>query len=102
MTNHLHLLATPSTPDGVSRLMQDIGREYVLSINALYRRSGAVWEGRFKSSLVDDEATCLTCYRHIELNPVRAAMVSAPGDYQWSSYFVNALGMTDQLITPHE
>jgi putative transposase len=102
MTNHVHLLVTPSVPDGVSRLMQDVGREYVRRINAKYRRSGTLWEGRFKSSLIDSEAFCLICYQYIELNPVRAAMVSDPSDYVWSSYHANALGQPDPLVTPHE
>jgi putative transposase len=101
MTNHVHLLVTPTTPDGVSRLMQDIGREYVRRINGLYRRSGTLWEGRFKSSLVDSERYGLICYRYIELNPVRAKMVGHPGDYRWSSFAANALGQTDPLLTPH-
>ena len=78
MTIHVHLLLTPDTADGVSRLMQDIGREYVRYINKTYQRSGTLFEGRFKSSLVDSEAYCLACYRYIELNPVRAAMVISP------------------------
>jgi len=102
MTNHVHLLLTPDTADGVSRLMQDIGREYVRYVNQTYQRSGTLFEGRFKSSLVDSETYCLACYRYIELNPVRAAMVIAPQDYRWSSFRTNALGATDPLITPHE
>ena len=102
MTNHVHLLVTPSTPDGVSRLLQDIGREYVRYINKTYKRSGTLWEGRFKSSLVDSDAYCLICYRYIELNPVRAAMVSDPSEYRWSSYHANALMADNGLITPHQ
>lgn len=102
MTNHVHILATPRVADGVSRLMQDIGREYVRYINSSYRRSGTLWEGRFKSSLVDSAEYCLVCYRYIELNPVRAAMVDKPDDYRWSSYRSNALGQKVELITPHE
>jgi putative transposase len=101
MTNHAHLLATPSIPDGVSRLMQDIGREYVRYVNKTYRRSGTLWEGRFKSSLVDSEAYCLVCHRYIELNPVRAGMVDDLADYRWSSYATNALGKESSLHTPH-
>lgn len=101
MTNHVHLLVTPANPDGVSRLMQDIGREYVRQVNARYRRSGTLWEGRFKSSLVDSERYCLICYRYIELNPVRANIVLHPADYRWSSYAANARGMADPLLTPH-
>ena len=102
MTNHVHILATPLKVNGISRLMQDIGREYVRYINSSYRRSGTLWEGRFKSSLVDSAEYCLICYRYIELNPVRAAMVDKPDDYRWSSYRCNALGQDDKLIKPHE
>lgn len=101
MTNHVHLLVTPNIPDGVSRLMQDTGREYVRHINRTHQRSGTLWEGRFKSSLVDSEIYCLVCYRYIELNPVRAEIVAAPGKYRWSSYPANALGQPDVLLTPH-
>lgn len=101
MTNHVHILATPSVAHGASLLMQDLGREYVRYINRTHQRSGTLWEGRFKSSLVDSACYCLLCYRYIELNPVRAAMVESPGDYRWSSYHCNALGRVDELTTPH-
>lgn len=102
MTNHVHLLVTPCLPDGVSLLMQDIGRKYVRYINGKHQRTGTLWEGRFKSSLVDSTTYCLVCYRYIELNPVRAKMAESPGEYRWSSYHANACGQLDQLITPHE
>lgn len=102
MTNHVHILATPSVADGVSRLMQDVGREYVRYINSTYGRSGTLWEGRFKSSPVDSAEYCLICYQYIEMNPVRAAMVDMPDHYRWSSYRCNALGQDNELITPHE
>ena len=102
MTNHVHLLVTPTSPDGVSKLMQDIGREYVRHINKTRKRTGTLWEGRFKSSLVDSESYCLVCHRYIELNPVRAGMVDDPANYPWSSYSANALGMVNSLLTPHE
>jgi putative transposase len=95
MTNHAHLLMTPATPEGVSKVMRDLGRDYVRAINRTYRRTGTLWEGRFKSSLVDTNRYCLTCYRYIEFNPVRAGMVSHPADYPWSSYHVNARGKPD-------
>jgi putative transposase len=101
MTNHVHLLVTPASPDGISRLMQDIGREYVRYINQTYRRSGTLWEGRFKSSLVDSEAYCLICHRYIELNPVRAGIVGDPEDYRWSSYATNAWAKKNSLLAPH-
>ncbi|MDZ7828278.1 MAG: transposase [Halofilum sp. (in: g-proteobacteria)] len=101
MTNHVHLLATPERPDGISRMMQHLGRLYVRYFNHQYGRSGTLWEGRFKSCLVQDSEYLLHCYRYIELNPVRAGMVSDPADYRWSSYRVNALGVPSGLCTPH-
>ena len=102
MTNHVHLLITPQTAQGVSLVMRDLGRDYVRRVNQKYRRSGTMWEGRFKSSLVDTEFYCLACYRYIELNPVRANIVPSPGAYNWSSFSTNALGVHKSLITPHE
>jgi len=84
MTNHVHLLVTPYQPDGASRLMQSVGRRYVQYVNYTYRRTGTLWEGRFKASLVESESYLLTCYRYIELNPVRARMVEDPTEYRWS------------------
>ena len=101
MTNHVHLLITPMAEHGVTHLMQDLGRIYVRYINDVYRRTGTLWEGRYKSSLIDSEAYLLTCMRYLELNPVRAVMVEHPGDYQWSSYGRNAYGKPNKLITPH-
>lgn len=102
MTNHVHLLVTPPAAGAVSRMMQAVGRRYVGSFNARYRRTGTLWEGRFKAALVDTDRYLLTCYRYIELNPVRARMTTAPADYPWSSYHHNALGRHTPLITPHE
>lgn len=101
MTNHVHLLVTPAEPGGASRMMQAIGRRYVACFNARYRRTGTLWEGRFRSALVDSDAYVLACYRYIELNPVRAAMCSAPDDYPWSSYHANALGRREPRLRPH-
>ena len=101
MTNHIHLLATPTHKQGISRMMQYIGRHYVPYINHAYGTSGSIWEGRYKASLIDDERYLLTCMRYIELNPVRAEMTKAPGQYRWSSYRANALGGEDTLLTPH-
>ncbi len=101
MTNHVHLLVTPMAPGGVSRMMQAIGRRYVGCFNARYGRTGTLWEGRFKSALVDSERNVLTCYSYIELNPVRAAMVGSPADYRWSSHDRNAHGSHEPRITPH-
>jgi len=102
MTNHVHLLMTPQTGDGISKVMQSIGRYYVQYFNHQYKRTGTLWEGRYKSTLLDSESYLFTCYRYIELNPVRAGMVDNPSDYRWSSYSCNALGNPDSLITPHE
>lgn len=101
MTNHVHLLLTPENEDGLSKLMRYLGSRYVQYVNFVYRRRGTLWEGRFKSSLVDAESYLLRCYRYIELNPVRADMVKRPEDYRWSSYACHALGKTDPLITDH-
>lgn len=101
MTNHVHLLATPSRTFSVMHTMQDLGRKYVRYINRTYKRSGGLWEGRYKASLVDSEAYLLTCMRYIEMNPVRAGMVSHPGEYGWSSYGANANGKPNNMLTHH-
>jgi putative transposase len=102
MTNHVHLLLTPEREDSASLLMKHLGQRYVQYVNRVYRRSGTLWEGRFRSCLIQSEEYLLACYRYIELNPVRAVMVQQPGDYRWSSYSVNALGAASELVTPHE
>lgn len=101
MTNHVHVLVTPKSPNAVSRLMQSIGRRYVQYVNRTYRRSGTLWEGRFKASLVNAEEYLLLCYRYIELNPVRAGMVQDPSEYVWSSYRWHGLGEANTLIKDH-
>lgn len=101
MTNHVHLLITPHKEDGISKTIQMVGRYYVQYFNYTYRRSGTLWEGRYKASLIDSEAYALTCYRYIELNPVRANMVGHPAEYPWSSYRGNAMGINNELLTPH-
>jgi putative transposase len=101
MTNHVHLLLTPRRPQSVPRLMMSLGRRYVQYVNRSYRRTGTLWDSRYKSSLVQAETYLLACQRYIELNPVRAAMVNDPADYRWSSYRANGLGTADSLITPH-
>jgi len=102
MTNHVHLLATPETPNAVSHMMQTLGRRYVRYFNRAYQRTGTLWEGRFKSCVIDAENYLLLCQRYIELNPVRAGMVNHPGDYAWSSYRTNGLGHAAKLRTPHQ
>ncbi len=101
MTNHVHLLATPHVENGISKLMQSLGRHYVQYFNYMYRRTGTLWEGRFKSCVVDAENYLLLCQRYIELNPVRACMVDSPAQYKWSSYAANGMGQPRQLWTPH-
>lgn len=102
MTNHLHLLMTPVESDGISRVLQSVGRRYVQYVNVSYRRSGTLWEGRHKASLIDTEHYLMCCYRYIELNPVRAGMVHKPADYPWSSFQANAYGKEDGLTRGHE
>jgi putative transposase len=101
MTNHVHLLATPIEAGAVSRMMQAIGRRYVGGFNARYGRTGTLWEGRFKAALVESERHVLACHCYIELNPVRAGMVHAAGDYRWSSYGSNAEGRIEAYLHPH-
>ena len=101
MTNHVHLLVTPADETGVSRMMQAQGRKYVRYFNFKHHRTGTLWEGRYKSTLVDAASYLLTVYRYIELNPVRAGMVSHAAEYPWSSYQGNAVGKSIQLLTPH-
>ena len=102
MTNHVHLLLTPKTTMGPSRMMQVIGRSYVRYINEAYNRTGTLWDGRYKSALIDSSHYLLPCCRYIELNPVRAGIVSRPEQYRWSSYCGNALFEMNTLVTPHE
>ena len=102
MTNHVHLLATPSHDESLSRLMQFLGRLYVRHFNYTYTRSGTLFEGRFKTCIVQEDRYLLTCLRYIELNPVRAGMVRDPGDYRWSSFRAHAFGVRASLWSPHD
>jgi putative transposase len=105
MTNHIHLLATPLSENSISKVFQSVGRKYVQYFNFTYKRSGTLWEGRYRATVVDSERYMLTVMRYIELNPVRAGMSRHPAEYPWSSYTFNALGMrssnTDWL-QPHQ
>ena len=101
MPNHVHLLITPEHDDGPSRMMQAIGSKYVHYVNRRVPRTGTLWEGRYRSSVVHSDRYLLTCSRYIELNPVRAEMADDPGRYLWSSYLHNAYGVRDPLITSH-
>lgn len=102
MTNHIHFLATPERSDSLSNLMKVAGSRYAQHINRKYKRTGTLWEGRHRSSLVQSETYLLSCYRYIELNPVRARMVTHPGDYPWSSYGANVTGASHWLVAHPE
>lgn len=101
MTNHVHLLVTPLDEASIGKTLQSLGRRYVQYFNYTYDRTGTLWEGRYKATLIDSERYLLTCMRYVELNPVRAGMVARPGDYQWSSYSFNAQGAENPLVIPH-
>jgi len=101
ISGDVHLLATAEQQGGISRMMQCLGRRYVSYINRRHERTGTLWEGRYKSCLVDCDHYLWNCYRYIELNPVRAGLVGKPEDYGWSSYHGNALQRVDPLLTPH-
>ena len=101
MTNHVHLLLTPKRAEAVPKLVISLGRRYVQYINRSYRRTGTLWDSRYKSSSVQAETYLLACQRYIELNPVRARMVESPADYRWSSHRANAYGDGDPVVTPH-
>lgn len=101
MTNHTHLLITPRHARSIPLLMQSMGRNYVQTLNRKYRRTGTLWEGRYKACLIQDNRYLLACQRYIELNPVRAGLVSNPADYRYSSFRHNAFGCENSLITAH-
>ncbi|VAW89894.1 Transposase and inactivated derivatives [hydrothermal vent metagenome] len=101
MTNHIHFLATPEHETSISTTMRVVGSRYAQYINKTYGRTGTLWEGRHRASLVQTGRYLLICMRYIELNPVRADMVARPEEYQWSSYGINAWGGSSWL-QPHE
>ncbi|WPL16108.1 Transposase [Thiorhodovibrio winogradskyi] len=112
MTNHLHLLMTAERTEGIPKgyrrdtegipkVMKQVAQGYAQRINRRYRRTGGLFEGRYRSALIEADRYLLACYRYIELNPVRASLVVAPGDYPWSSYRANALGSADPIVRPH-
>jgi putative transposase len=101
MTNHVHLLLTPPAADACAVLMRRLGQRYVQYFNGRYDRTGTLWEGRFRSCMVDSPEYVLACYRYIERNPLRAGMVKEIGDYRWASYAGNAGVMPDSLLMPH-
>lgn len=102
MTNHLHLVATPLYPESVPKTLQSVGRRYVQYFNRTYRRTGTLWEGRYRATIIDTEEYLLTCMRYVELNPVRAGMVREPKDYRWSSHRANAYGESDRIVAFHD
>lgn len=102
MRNHVHLLVTPQQDNSMAKMMQTLGRYYVQYFNYTYNRTGTLWEGRYRASLIDTERYLLTCMRYIELNPVRTNhMAEHPSEYPWSSYHYNALGQHNDMVTPH-
>ena len=101
MTNHVHLLLTPESSHGCGQMMKHLAQCYTQHVNRARRRTGSLWDSRFRSCLVTGERYALACYRYVELNPVNARMVEHPRDYRWSSYRANAEGARDPLVTPH-
>ena len=101
MTNHVHLMLTPPSADACARLMRNLGQRYVQYFNRRYERSGTLWEGRFRSCVIDSARYALACYRYIELNPVRAGMVPSASAYRWSSHNGNSGRAKDSLLSPH-
>lgn len=101
MTNHTHLLLTPKGADSAALMMKALGQRYTQHVNRTYQRTGTLWEGRFRSCPIQAERYLLACYRYIELNPVRAGMVSHPAEYRWSSYGVNAAEADSSFVTSH-
>jgi putative transposase len=101
LDNHFHMLLTPPSDEAMSLMMQSVGRTYVRYFNKRHNRSGTLWEGRYKSSLIDSEAYLLTCMAYIDLNPVRAGLAESAEDFRWSSYKHLAGQSIDKLVTPH-
>jgi putative transposase len=99
--DHVHLLVTPDTEDALSLMMRSLGSRYAQHVNHVHRRTGALWEGRYRSSIIDSERYLLTCYRYIELDPIRLRLVAHPGDYPWSSYGCHARGISSSVIRDH-
>ncbi len=102
MTNHVHLVVTPQTAMGIQKLMQSLGRRYVYYFNKTHARTGTLWEGRYKACLIDTDGYLISCCRYVELNPVRAGIVSDPVKYPHSSYAHNIGLRRDALVTPHD
>jgi putative transposase len=101
MSNHLHLLATPDAAEGIPQMMQAVGRRYVRYFNQRQARTGTLWEGRYRSTLIQAERYFMACMVYIDLNPVRAGLVADPADYRWSSHAHYTGKQTDRIVTPH-
>ncbi len=101
MTNHVHLLISTHEPQATSAFMKHVGQRYAQHFNRVRERTGHLWESRYRSSLVDSGEYLFTCYRYIELNPVRAGLVSSADQYPWSSFGTNALGVPSTFLQPH-
>jgi putative transposase len=101
MTNHVHLLVTPADDDSLARFMRSLGQRYVQYFNRHHGRRGTLWEGRFRSCITDSARYVLACYWYIEMNPVRAGMVTAPEGYDWSSHRANTGMAIDPGLMPH-
>jgi putative transposase len=101
MTNHVHLLVTAGDAGAPARMMQGLGRIYVQHFNERYERTGTLWEGRYRSAMIDSETYFLQCSRYVEMNPVRAGLVVTPGEWRWSSFRSNADGQPDALVRRH-
>jgi putative transposase len=102
MVNHVHLLVSPSEPEAISWFMKSVAQDHAQYINRTRSRTGALWENRYYSSIVDSDRYFLACHRYIELNPVRAGLAAAPASYAWSSFRMNACGIDNPIIREHE
>jgi len=102
MTNHVHVLVTPHRASSVAEMMQSIGRRYVRYFNDVHERTGTLWEGRYRATLIETDRYLFACYRYVELNAVRAGIVREPRAYAWSSHAFNAYGSNDPVVIPHE
>ena len=101
MTNHVHLLVTPGSGEALSGMMKSVAQVYAQRFNRQTRRTGPLWEGRYRQCTIFDDHYLMMCYRYIELNPVRAGICNLPGEYLWSSHRCNVGGVADDLVTPH-
>jgi putative transposase len=102
MTNHVHLLMTPRGATSMGMAMRSVGLRYAYYFNRKHARTGSLFEGRYRSTVIDGERYLFSCYRYIEENPVRAGLTNEPSRYRWSSYHTNALGLENPLLVPHD